>query len=366
MTMTAKSENTDRNAVETAASDVAPLAVTGERFHPENLGEIRQEHMHRYAWCVDMVADKSVVDIASGEGFGSAMLADTASHVAGIDRDERAVAHARQRYHGRPNLAYECADAAATGLPDKCADVVVSFETIEHVDDQAGMIGEIDRILRDDGFLVISSPNRTIYSDRQHHSNPFHTRELDEEEFLRLLGERFAVVRLYGQRLTVASALLPDTPTTDPVTLYLDRDEPVKLSHKLPSTMYFVAVAARNADALPETTPSMLVSENADVYWHMRDDIALRQGALRMIMASTQRWFHPGFYRTQGGRGDGDEALFADYLTRGEALGLRPCADFDPAFYFADNPDVLAAGQSALMHFVFYGEREGRHPLARG
>ena len=53
---------------------MSSLEFTGERFHPELNGEIRQEHMHRYAWCRELAEGKDVIDVASGEGFGSAML----------------------------------------------------------------------------------------------------------------------------------------------------------------------------------------------------------------------------------------------------------------------------------------------------
>ena len=62
--------------------------------------------------------------------------------------------------------------AAIWGLGALCAvapdlDVVVSFETLEHLPGkaQASMIGEFARVLAPQGVLVISSPNRPQYSD---------------------------------------------------------------------------------------------------------------------------------------------------------------------------------------------------------
>ncbi len=83
---------------EKTADDEPLLPVTGERFHPEMTGEIRQEHIHRYAWCMDLVSCLDVIDVASGEGFGSAMLAGRARSVVGIDNASRAVQHAERRY----------------------------------------------------------------------------------------------------------------------------------------------------------------------------------------------------------------------------------------------------------------------------
>ena len=61
------------------------MEFTGERYVPTEGGEIRQEHLHRYAWCLPAVVGKDVLDIASGEGYGSAMLAAHARSVVGVD-----------------------------------------------------------------------------------------------------------------------------------------------------------------------------------------------------------------------------------------------------------------------------------------
>jgi 2-polyprenyl-3-methyl-5-hydroxy-6-metoxy-1,4-benzoquinol methylase len=154
-------EYTDRLRLESAArrcsgedERTVELAYTGERYHPDRLGEIRQEHIHRYAWVLNMVAGLDVVDVACGEGFGSAMLAERAKSVTGVDISDAAVKHATSSYPAQ-NLSFICADAAELPLQDQSADVVVSFETIEHVADQARMLAEIRRILRPDGFLVM-------------------------------------------------------------------------------------------------------------------------------------------------------------------------------------------------------------------
>lgn len=140
------------------------MKFTGERFVPTEAGEIRQEHLHRYAWASDVVAGKDVLDIACGEGYGSAMLAAKAKSVIGIDVSDEAVAHATRTYVAG-NLRFAAGDAADIPLPDDCVDVVVSFETIEHLERQDEMLSQVRRVLRADGVLVISSPNRKVYSE---------------------------------------------------------------------------------------------------------------------------------------------------------------------------------------------------------
>ena len=61
------------------------MEFTGERFLPECLGEIAMEHYHRYFFATAFIAGKDVLDIASGEGYGTHILSHYASHVTGVD-----------------------------------------------------------------------------------------------------------------------------------------------------------------------------------------------------------------------------------------------------------------------------------------
>lgn len=138
------------------------LNFTGERFVPTEEGAIRYEHMHRYSWSLDIAAGKDVLDIACGEGYGSALMATRAKSVVGVDISDDAVAHARGRYQQHQNLRFVAGSATAIPLPDACVDVVVSFETIEHLLGHEEMIEQIRRVLRPDGVLVMSSPNKKV------------------------------------------------------------------------------------------------------------------------------------------------------------------------------------------------------------
>ena len=177
------------------------MKFTGERFVPSESGEIRQEHIHRYAWARDFVAGKRVLDVACGEGYGSRMLAECAATVVGVDVSGDAIEHAKQSY-GQANLTFMQGDAAALELPSAAFDVVVSFETIEHLVAQEAMLDGIKRVLAPDGLLIISSPNKKVYSDLAGHHNEFHVKELYFDEFDELLKSRFAHVVYLGQRIS--------------------------------------------------------------------------------------------------------------------------------------------------------------------
>jgi SAM-dependent methyltransferase len=79
-------------------------------------------------------------------------------------------------------------------------DVVVNFQVIEHLWDQAQFVSECARVLRSSGLLMVSTPNRITFSPgRDTPINPFHTRELNAEELTQLLLDAgFAEVSMSG------------------------------------------------------------------------------------------------------------------------------------------------------------------------
>lgn len=184
------------------------LPSTGERFLPEMGGDIEVEHVHRYLAASRCVLGMDVLDIASGEGYGSNLLALHARNVIGVDISAHAVEHARVMYTA-PNLRYEQGSCSQIPLPDGCVDAVVSFETIEHHAEHDAMLNEIRRVLKPSGFCIISSPNKFEYSDIPNYSNEYHVAELYSDEFEALLSRNFSVVRMYGQSLMRGSLLEP-------------------------------------------------------------------------------------------------------------------------------------------------------------
>jgi GT2 family glycosyltransferase/glycosyltransferase involved in cell wall biosynthesis/SAM-dependent methyltransferase len=251
------------------------MKFTGERYMPTEAGEIRHEHLHRYAWCRLLAEGRDVLDIACGEGYGSAMLAAHARSVCGVDISPEAVAHATATYADIEGLRFIPGDAAAIPLPDDSIDLVVSFETIEHHDRHQEMLAEIRRVLRPDGILIISSPNRTVYSELAGYHNEFHVKELDFTEFDAVLKTQFPVVAYFGQRLAVGSSIFTLQPDRNAVTVDAFTDtgnEVVERAASLNDPIYFIAVAGMSTEQLRlELHPSVLFSEAEDLYTHHRE-----------------------------------------------------------------------------------------------
>src|SRR5271165_1539742 len=103
------------------------LTWTGERMVPGQTGAIEAEHFHRYCLARDLCRGLDVLDVASGEGYGSTILAGVARSVIGVDIDEGSVAHAREAYPV-DSLRFLCGSAIDLPLENASVDVVVSFE----------------------------------------------------------------------------------------------------------------------------------------------------------------------------------------------------------------------------------------------
>ncbi len=187
------------------------LEPTGERFLPWTPNaRMAYEHLHRYRFATRFVGGKRVLDIACGEGYGSAMLAESATLVVGADLDAATLAHARRRYPG-DRLLFVRADAQRFALATGSVDVVVSFETIEHFAQQEPFLAAVKAALTADGLLIVSTPNPHVYTDESGHYNPFHERELDHQEFVELLGRHFRQIHVLGQSIVAGSMIGPTT-----------------------------------------------------------------------------------------------------------------------------------------------------------
>src|SRR5579859_2533442 len=108
------------------------LRWTGERLVTSLSGDIVWEHLHRYAFANQFAAGKDVLDIACGEGYGSFLIAKQARSVTGIDISSESLFHAQRKY-SQGNLRFCLGDCRNIPLCAQSIDLVVSFETLEHI-----------------------------------------------------------------------------------------------------------------------------------------------------------------------------------------------------------------------------------------
>lgn len=185
------------------------MEFTGERFIPEMSDkELEIEHIQRYDSLKEVVRDKMILDAACGEGYGSYLMSQTALRVTGLDIDSQSISHASEKY-GNENVKFFVSTIDQMPFEDNTFDVVVSFETLEHVNFETQMLfmSEIKRVLKRDGILILSTPNKKYYSDEVNYTNPFHEKELYREEFVGMLNEYYKHINIISQRFEVASII---------------------------------------------------------------------------------------------------------------------------------------------------------------
>jgi len=178
------------------------MEFTGERVVPGKTPQtIYDEHIYRYVFAANLAENKAVLDVACGTGYGVGYMTEKgAGEVVGVDISMVAVNYARERFGKDNKASFICADAIRLPFVENAFDIVVSFETIEHIRQYRKFLAECLRVLKENGLLICSTPNRRIFSPNLAKPiNTFHVKEFWPEEFYRLLRRYFADTTLYGQ-----------------------------------------------------------------------------------------------------------------------------------------------------------------------
>lgn len=264
----------------------ANLKPTGERLLPDHYrGQLSHaEHLARYHLAVQLAPGRRVLDAACGEGYGTALLAAAGAEAVGVDIDDTTVEHVR-RHH---RVDAQVADVAALPFEDGSFDLVVSFETIEHVDDPERALDELARVRAPDGHVLISTPNATEYLVQ----NEFHVREFGHDEFVDLLRERFTSVRVLYQHNWLTSAILDEEAmaTSDgrsAVELDLAKVKGVRPGGEL----YMVALCGDDTGVPLRATGVMAGTDEAHLLAHRLDDALRTQQRLNQDALDAHRRF---------------------------------------------------------------------------
>jgi ubiquinone/menaquinone biosynthesis C-methylase UbiE len=160
------------------------------------------EHLIRYKFVAGN-SNQIALDIGCGSGHGSSTLAQKFKEVHGVDISHEAIDYAKT-YWQQPNINFKVGDSLNIPFPDNTFDVVVAFEVFEHLTDWRKFLSEIKRVLKPDGIVYISTPNKTLYSPgTKKPINPHHIFEMTIPEFKAALSEFFALKTIYGQRTPV-------------------------------------------------------------------------------------------------------------------------------------------------------------------
>jgi SAM-dependent methyltransferase len=183
------------------------MAKTTERIDPEQWFTSREEyllylrHEFAYEYALTLVKpDDSVLEVGSGDGYGTAMLARAAACVVGLDVDAETVDHASAKY-GSGKVSFKLYDGTRMPFEESSFDMAVSFQVIEHVADVPGYVAELHRVLKPGGTLALTTPNRTYrLKPGQKPWNRFHLREYDPAGLAVVLKASFPSVNVWGIR----------------------------------------------------------------------------------------------------------------------------------------------------------------------
>jgi SAM-dependent methyltransferase len=155
----------------------------------------RAFHLARYQFACPYVVGKTVADIACGTGYGAELLITEgkAAKVIGVDIDKQAIAYATAN-HMPEGAEFIKSSGDKTDIADHTIDVVVSFETLEHVPCDEALLREFHRILKPGGILICSVPNNWPLDQ-----TPHHVRVYDRHSFESMLSRCFVSLQLYNQ-----------------------------------------------------------------------------------------------------------------------------------------------------------------------
>ena len=177
----------------------AEIEFTGERVVPKKTPYyIFQQHINRYHFASNLTKNKVVLDVACGTGYGSDYLIKKgAKKVVGLDISEEAINYAKNNYNNS-NLTFIVGDSTKLPFKNGHFDIIVSFETIEHIKKYKKFLDECKRVLNEEGVFVCSTPNKRFTSFFNEVS-PYHVIEFYPEDFQNLINEYFPCTKLYGQ-----------------------------------------------------------------------------------------------------------------------------------------------------------------------
>lgn len=173
-----------------------------ERIYPGqgiSTKEVDQEHIERYNFAKNYLKTEWIVlDAACGSGYGTQILSKIVKKIVGIDVSKEAITYAKNNFQSNNINFFEANLEKKLLFDDEYFDAIISFETIEHLEEQEAMIKEFARVLKKEGLIIISSPDKEIITKTKI-KNPYHVRELTKKEFIDLISKYFSIENIFGQ-----------------------------------------------------------------------------------------------------------------------------------------------------------------------
>lgn len=153
---------------------------------------IHQRLFYPYLKVLESIQPGIILEIGTGAGRGVEVLSKVASHYIGIDKNAPLLAELQQKY---PNYQFiDMFIPPLKGIDDNSVDTIVTFQVIEHIEDDHAFLKEAHRVLKPGGKIYLTTPNRLMSLTR----NPWHTREYLGMELKNLMLKYFNKVDAQG------------------------------------------------------------------------------------------------------------------------------------------------------------------------
>lgn len=243
------------------------LGFTGERFIPKINKDhaFYYEHYLRYLFASHYVKGKTVLDLACGTGYGSYLLATKgkAKKIFSVDISPKAIQYAKKNYSDSKINYFVDKAELIENIKDNSIDIFVSFETIEHIKKQDAFLKQVKRVMKDDGILIVSTPNTINYPEGNH----YHVKELTLKQFNKLLSSTFSNVKIVGQKYSLANEIfLPEQISSKRAIDTFNENYLMfySSSKQLSSSEYFIAICSNSK--LEEIKPTHYLTDKVDSF----------------------------------------------------------------------------------------------------
>lgn len=362
------------------------LSSVDERLMSQADNDLASEKLHCYLLARQYAKGKRVLEVGCGNGQGSEWLAEYAKAVIGVD-DYANTLKAPETWSSG-NLEFRIMDDEVIPLADTSVDIVICFDGLATATDPEVLLAEIRRVLRVDGFLFAS----VAQGDRQKHfgMRPAAKRRLYTDQLEALLEKHFDQHLLLSQRWLYGSAIGDDALTTlrweapiqenasgcgDNALIALasdgelpvientwlpvpieDSESVVRLQAKYDALHRRIIGYEKQLESLNEVQDHLAEKESEAHAWREQCQVWVREGALLHTRAYRPLWLAKQLWKRLC------DLPVERRRIKHDRQRIAQSGYFAADWYLAQNPDVAAAGNDPLDHFVRHGGFEGRSP----